>query len=420
MIKKGNDDVYIKSFTTKNGISTFMSVEKDKRDGRFIITNYRRHKNEIIRKIKWADGILYIKEDSGSPASMDKEGIPHADSSHTSSLSPDSPKKSSKNIENIEDIRENYQAAHTVSGNPTIGTSTHTDQYEDIVKQYTNIDNTKSKAWMKAPNGKPTKLTERQWVLVRTPLFKQKFGDWEKVAILEGLPVKTVKSENIKIIGKGSIETALRWINDNPIGTVRTVTIDGTFDIGVTPDGIQDSFSHPGKYPNKVYVLPAIKNILERGAYIGHAKDRNGAEIENYYFAAPVEIDGNRHIVFIRVRENEGRSKKFYVHEVFTEEEIKKSEAMQTSEISKKPPRGYASDIKSILHGAYDVKHLSGELDVETNEPKSADIVKYVNDLLIYRAVNKPNSTERIQKAVTRALVFFKALHRNRHSGEVS
>jgi hypothetical protein len=30
------------------------------------------------------------------------------------------------------------------------------------------------------------------------------------------------------------------------------------------------------------------------------------------------------------------------------------------------------------------------------------------------------DSTERIQKAVTRALFFFKALHRNRHSGEVS
>ena len=33
--------------------------------------------------------------------------------------------------------------------------------------------------WMKAPNGKPTKLTEQQWVQVRTPSFKQWFGDWE-------------------------------------------------------------------------------------------------------------------------------------------------------------------------------------------------------------------------------------------------
>lgn len=34
-------------------------------------------------------------------------------------------------------------------------------------------------AWMKAPNGKPTNLTERQWIQVRTPAFKAWFGDWE-------------------------------------------------------------------------------------------------------------------------------------------------------------------------------------------------------------------------------------------------
>ncbi len=32
---------------------------------------------------------------------------------------------------------------------------------------------------MKAPNGKPTKLSEKQWVQVRTPAFKEWFGDWE-------------------------------------------------------------------------------------------------------------------------------------------------------------------------------------------------------------------------------------------------
>ncbi len=34
--------------------------------------------------------------------------------------------------------------------------------------------------WMKAPNGEPTKLFERQWLQVRTPEFKAWFGDWEK------------------------------------------------------------------------------------------------------------------------------------------------------------------------------------------------------------------------------------------------
>ncbi len=36
--------------------------------------------------------------------------------------------------------------------------------------------------WLKAPNGQPTKLTEEQWLAVRTPNFKRWFGDWEKEA----------------------------------------------------------------------------------------------------------------------------------------------------------------------------------------------------------------------------------------------
>jgi hypothetical protein len=43
-----------------------------------------------------------------------------------------------------------------------------------VRKQYEGTD-----AWMKAPNGEPTNLTERQWIQVRTPEFKAWFGDWE-------------------------------------------------------------------------------------------------------------------------------------------------------------------------------------------------------------------------------------------------
>ena len=35
------------------------------------------------------------------------------------------------------------------------------------------------RSFMKAPNGRPTNLTEKQWLQVRTPEFKEWFGDWE-------------------------------------------------------------------------------------------------------------------------------------------------------------------------------------------------------------------------------------------------
>lgn len=45
---------------------------------------------------------------------------------------------------------------------------------EKIIKR-TKADGT----YMKAPNGKPTNLNEKQWVQVRTKAFKNWFGDWE-------------------------------------------------------------------------------------------------------------------------------------------------------------------------------------------------------------------------------------------------
>ena len=42
--------------------------------------------------------------------------------------------------------------------------------YEYTRSQYADTDK-----WMKAPNGQPTNLTERQWVQVRTPAFKEWF-----------------------------------------------------------------------------------------------------------------------------------------------------------------------------------------------------------------------------------------------------
>jgi hypothetical protein len=47
-------------------------------------------------------------------------------------------------------------------------------QYAEVEAKYKG-----TAGWLKAPNGKPTNLTERQWLQVRTPAFKDWFGDWE-------------------------------------------------------------------------------------------------------------------------------------------------------------------------------------------------------------------------------------------------
>lgn len=69
------------------------------------------------------------------------------------------------------DMRQNglYQSATNV---PSAEKDAVRKQYEGTAQ------------WMKAPNGKPTNLTEDQWIAVRTPAFKAWFGDWEQAARL--------------------------------------------------------------------------------------------------------------------------------------------------------------------------------------------------------------------------------------------
>jgi len=52
---------------------------------------------------------------------------------------------------------------------------------EELHKLWTDAQANKplTGQWLKAPNGKPSNLNERQWVQVRTPAFKAWFGDWE-------------------------------------------------------------------------------------------------------------------------------------------------------------------------------------------------------------------------------------------------
>lgn len=76
--------------------------------------------------------------------------------------------------------------------------------------------------WMKAPNGKPTNLTERQWLQVRTPQFKQWFGDWEadpknasKVRDENGEPLVTYHGTTGDFNEFNSGEGVAVWVSDS-------------------------------------------------------------------------------------------------------------------------------------------------------------------------------------------------------------
>lgn len=74
----------------------------------------------------------------------------------------------------IEDVDEDEDKRNSVITENTPLYETVEDEMQSIKEQA--IANG---TFMKAPNGKPTNLTERQWLQVRTKAFKDWFGDWE-------------------------------------------------------------------------------------------------------------------------------------------------------------------------------------------------------------------------------------------------
>ena len=80
------------------------------------------------------------------------------------------------------------------------------------------------------------------------------------------------------------------------------------------------------RYPAKYDTIVALKPLLERGVYLGNMKDLDGeCDLNNHYFAGKVKIDGKERYLFCRVKESIGQDRKrFYVHSVFSEDDIKK------------------------------------------------------------------------------------------------
>lgn len=174
-----------------------------------------------------------------------------------------------------------------------------------------------------------------------------------------------------------AIQAAMAWVREHIFAPAKTVI----GDVEVNAKTIKDSFSHT-RYQNKYDAVQAIVPVLEKGTYLGTLPDKDGKSIDNYYFAGRVRIGGEEKIVFARVLQHQGRDiKKFYVHEVFTEEEIEKSKAFKVGEQGTDLRYSNASDFyKSLLAGYLNVK---GESTQEKNEEPKASSGQQSDDRLV-------------------------------------
>ena len=142
---------------------------------------------------------------------------------------------------------------------------------------------------------------------------------------------KRIQSAIVSEIGKNTVpynesesvaDLAKKWIGNNPQGNADTLI----GNVIINDKSVVRDMHHGAKEDAylKLQTLPSVKDVLEKGTYLGYEKDVDGKPIDNHYFAGKIKYGDERQIVFCRVRENKGDENRFYVHEVFTEDEIKK------------------------------------------------------------------------------------------------
>ena len=223
--------------------------------------------------------------------------------------------------------------------------------------------------YLKAPNGKDTNLTPKQWAQVRTKAFKKWFGDWEKAARIE----KLRKSKDAEITGN-EIEASedLKQYRKNALEYGKTlrgeyVNKDTSEAIVINKDSITEVLHHDGSNIAHIQSVAAIPQMVESGIYITSepisetaSKKMRNAKMAHYYVCG-LKIDNIPYTVKFVVAEFES-GEKYYDHSLT---EIEKGDLLNRAELS-----STVADSKSPISDIKDKRLVS---ILQTNSSKVVD-----------------------------------------------
>lgn len=237
-------------------------------------------------------------------------------------------------------------------------------QYEEVKSKYMGTP-----LWLKAPNGKPTNLTEEQWLQVRTPNFKRWFGDWEKEAwakaamdFLENTaPVSELSGGEFQKDGVRLTDKVSAYFNS--IGNIARNEELG--DVVLDKDTVKASMSH-GIGRLKASAFMAVKDVIEKGFIFNREINWKDRGYDTAVIVAPIKIGGENYACEIVVKKNDKRNS-FYLHEV----EIKKT----LEDMFKTTTEGAISQASKLILG----KHLA-----EVNGKVSKAVDENGEPLVVY------------------------------------
>ena len=251
--------------------------------------------------------------------------------------------------------------------------------------------------YLNAPNGKPTNLTPRQWVQVRTKAFKKWFGDWEKRARVE----KLRKSESASITG-GEIEITDDYKQNKKNALEYGKRLQGEYtnaDTGVSVQlqrgrrngGIKEVLQHNYKDAAHILSIAAIPQIIEKSVYIESEANNDTAKnpdvVEYQHFVCGLKIGNEDYTVHSLVAVDK-HGNRYYDHNLTHIEKTKLLDSIERQAVKGQGFDTTSSTELTTLNGYKGKKLL--EL-LQTNSSKVVD--ENGEPLVVYHGTTTPDIT---------------------------
>lgn len=227
------------------------------------------------------------------------------------------------------------------------------------------IDQAKvNSTYLKAPNGKDTKLTPKQWAQARTQAFKNWFGDWELVFkkdfLLNGSPVKSLTgNEFARVANKNLTDQVEEYFES--IGNIAHSPLYG--DVILDRDGADDSLAH-GMGRTKAIAYAAVKEVIEAGVLIDYHNNHKGRGYDSAVISAPIEIGGERFVCNVVIHKNHVNNK-FYLHEVTQQKNL--LDEVFLANLAQKPTS--SGDLAKLLQNIVTANNFASKVVDENGEP---------------------------------------------------
>ncbi|WFS20658.1 hypothetical protein P9K38_10080 [Pseudomonas sp. 905_Psudmo1] len=199
-----------------------------------------------------------------------------------------------------------------------------------------------------APNGKPSKLNQKQWHQVRSESFDRWFGDWQALAVEQRLdeskPLRLKTPEAWKGLGIKERQAKVLELLRGFVASGETLQHDVLGEVRLNNNGAKKAASTSAD-PAKHTVLAKVQDAIRHAEYSRWDFDNKGREgMAHHKLIMPVSVDGVPLYVVFNVREdNNGRR----LHNLVTLDRKEEALAVSPREMTREGQRSTSANTKA-------------------------------------------------------------------------